>query len=85
MEVMSHEEEKKSDIDNYLYTDKHNYIDNIQAESSSSLSDEEDEPRTPKIRSLQDIYEATNELHLVYHLADAEDITFQQAMKDEKW
>jgi hypothetical protein len=40
---------------------------------------------TPKIRSLQDIYEVTNELHLVCLLADAEDITFEQAMKDEKW
>jgi hypothetical protein len=56
-----------------------------QAEPSSSLSDEEDEPRTQKTRSLQDIYEMTNELQLMYLLADAEDITFEQVVKDEKW
>jgi glutathionylspermidine synthase len=55
-----------------------------QAEQSSSLYDEEDEPMTPKIRSLQDIYEATNELYLLCLLADAEDIIFEQTMKDEK-
>jgi hypothetical protein len=56
-----------------------------QIEPSSSLSDEEDELRTPKIRSLRDIYEVINELHLVCLLADADDITFEQAVKDEKW
>lgn len=34
---------------------------------------------------MQDLYEATNELHLVCLLADAEDKTFEQAVKDEKW
>jgi hypothetical protein len=56
-----------------------------QAEPSSPLSDNEDEPRTPKTRNLQEIYEATSELHLVCLLTDAEDITFEQAVKDEKW
>jgi hypothetical protein len=56
-----------------------------QAEPSSSLSGEEDESMSAKIRSLQDIYEATNELHLVCLLADTKDITFEQTLKDEKW
>jgi hypothetical protein len=55
-----------------------------QTEPSSSLYDENDESMTPKIINLHDIYEATNELHLVYFLADAEDIIFEQAVKDEK-
>jgi hypothetical protein len=79
MEEMSHEEEKEATsiiISTPTLTS--------QAELSSSLSDEEDEPMTPKIRSLQDIYESTNELHLVCLLADAEDITFEQTVKDEK-
>jgi hypothetical protein len=34
---------------------------------------------------LREIYEVTSELPLVCVLADAEDITFEQAVKDEKW
>jgi glutathionylspermidine synthase len=56
-----------------------------QAEPSSSLSGEENESMSAKIRSLQDIYEATNELHLMCLLADMKDITFEQTLKDEKW
>jgi hypothetical protein len=76
---------KRSDINNYLYTDKHNYIDNIKAKPSSPLFDVENEPKTSKIRSLREIYEATSELHLVCVLMDVEDITFEQTIKDEKW
>jgi glutathionylspermidine synthase len=64
MEEISHEEEKEA-------TSTTSY-----AEPSSYLSDEEDESRTLKTRSFQDIYEATNELYLMCLLADAEDITF---------
>lgn len=72
MEEMSHEEVKEAAT-------------TTQAGPSSPLSDNKDEPRTPRTRSLRDLYEVTNELHLVCLLADAEDITFEQAVKDEKW
>ena len=78
MEEMSHEEMQKA-------TSTITTTTSTQAETSSPLSDNEDEPRIPKTRSLRDLYEATNELHLVCLLADAEDITFEQAVKDEKW
>lgn len=74
MEEMSHEEVKEAATTT-----------TTQAGPSSPLSDNKDEPRTPRTRSLRDLYEVTNELHLVCLLADAEDITFEQAVKDEKW
>ena len=37
------------------------------------------------MRSLQDLYELTNELHLVCLLADAESIIFEEAVRDKKW
>jgi hypothetical protein len=81
---MSHEEEKE--IKSIIISTPISTIISTtsQVKSSSSLSNEEDEPRTSKIRSLQDIYEATNELHLLCFLTNAEDIIFEQAVKDEK-
>jgi hypothetical protein len=38
----------------------------------TQTSDDEEEPRQPKMRSLQDLYESTSEVHLVCLLADTE-------------
>lgn len=48
-------------------------------------SDEEDERRQPIWRNLQDLYDSTNEVHRVCLLADAENISPEEAMSDEKW
>ncbi|KAJ4756551.1 polyprotein [Rhynchospora pubera] len=45
----------------------------------------DDDPRTPKTRSMQDLYEETSELHLVCLLAQGENISFEEAIKDDKW
>jgi len=37
------------------------------------------------MRSLQDLYDSTNEVHLVCLLADAEKISFEEAVRDKKW
>jgi transposase InsO family protein len=52
--------------------------------TSPPTSDDEGEPRQPRMRSLQDLYESTNEVHLVCLLADAENITFEEAVRDKK-
>ncbi|KAJ3676254.1 hypothetical protein LUZ60_003666 [Juncus effusus] len=48
-------------------------------------SDDEDEPRQPRTRSLQELYDATDEVHLVCLLADAENISFEEAVRDKRW
>jgi hypothetical protein len=48
-------------------------------------SENEDEPPQPRMRSLQDLYDATSEVHLVCLLADAENISFEEAVRDTKW
>ena len=57
-----------------------------QGESSGSGSGTpgSSEPRNPRYRSLEDIYEQ-GELHLICLLADSENIGFPEAAKDEKW
>ena len=52
-----------------------------QGESSNSANSEE--PRQPRYRSLEDIYNQ-GEVHLVCLLADSEDITYSEAVKDKK-
>ena len=52
---------------------------------NSKTTDDEDEPQQPKIRSLHDLYDSTNEVHLVCLLADAENISFEEAVRDKKW
>lgn len=47
--------------------------------------DEEEELRQPRMRSLQDLYDSTNEVHLVCLLADSKDISFEEAVRDKKW
>ncbi|KAI5396647.1 hypothetical protein KIW84_062744 [Lathyrus oleraceus] len=48
-------------------------------------SDNEDEPTQPRIRSLQDLYDSTSEVHLVCLLVDAENISFEETVRDKKW
>ena len=55
------------------------------APTDSEIFNDEDEPRQPKMRSLQDLYDSTNEVHLVCLLADAENISFKEAVRDTKW
>jgi len=38
-----------------------------------------------RTRSLQDIYNTTNEVHVVCLLTDSEDVNFEEAMMNEKW
>jgi len=52
---------------------------------NSDSTDDEDEPQQPKMRSLQDLYDSTNEVHLVCLLVDAENISFEKAVRDKKW
>nr|GEY30883.1 retrovirus-related Pol polyprotein from transposon TNT 1-94 [Tanacetum cinerariifolium] len=48
-------------------------------------SENDDEPIQPRMRSLQDIYNNTTEMHLVCLLADNEDITLEEAIRNKKW
>ena len=55
------------------------------APTDLEISDDEDEPQQPKMRSLRDLYDSTDEVHLVCLLADAENIRFEEAVRDIKW
>ena len=64
---------------------------NEEGESSGSGSrtseinlENSEEPRNPRYRSIEDIYNQ-GEVHMVCLLADAENITFPEAINDEKW
>ena len=37
------------------------------------------------MQSLRDLCDSTNEVHLVCLLADAENISFEEAVRDTKW
>ena len=58
--------------------------------SSSSGGDTDSEssdreiPRNQRFRSIEDLYESTGEVHLVCLLADAEQIPFEEAVRDTK-
>ena len=52
---------------------------------NSETSDDEDEPRQPKMRSLQDLYDSTNEAHLICLLSDSENVCFEEAVRDKRW
>jgi len=43
-------------------------------------TDDEDEPRQQKMKSLQYLYDSTNEVHLVCLVADAENINFEEVV-----
>jgi hypothetical protein len=54
-------------------------------DSSSGSSDEaEAKLRNPRFQDLRDLYETTGEVHLVCLLADAETISFEEAVRDPK-
>jgi Reverse transcriptase (RNA-dependent DNA polymerase) len=53
--------------------------------TNSETTDDEDEPRQPKMWSLWDLHDSTNEVHLVCILEDAENISFEEAVRDKKW
>jgi hypothetical protein len=84
MEEIPHEEEKEATPTIIFTSTNTSTSTTSHAQPSSPLFDDKDEPKISKIRSLQDIYEMTNELYLVCLLVDAEDITFEQAVKDVK-
>ena len=54
------------------------------APTDSKKFDDEDEPRQPKMRSLRDLYDSTNEVHLICLLEDAENISFEEEVRDKK-
>ena len=60
-------------------------IDTPPTVRDNETSDEEDEPLQPRARSLQDIYNSTDEVHVVCFLADSEDLSFEEAVQEEKW
>ncbi|WVY91926.1 hypothetical protein V8G54_037440 [Vigna mungo] len=41
--------------------------------------------KTTEMRSLQEIYDTTNEVHVVCLLADSENLSFEKAVQEEKW
>lgn len=53
--------------------------------TTTQTSDDEEEPRQPRMRCLQDLYVSTSEVHLVCLLADAENISFEETVRDKKW
>jgi hypothetical protein len=56
----------------------------IEIARSPQTTDDEEEPRQPKMRSLRDLYDSTSEVHLICFLVDAENISFEEAVKNEK-
>jgi Reverse transcriptase (RNA-dependent DNA polymerase) len=59
---------------------------NSEEDSSSGSSEEaEVEPRNLRFQDLRVLYETTGEVHLVCLLADAETISFEEAVRDPKW
>ena len=60
-------------------------IDTPPAVRDHETSDEEDEPLQPRAWSLQDIYKSNDEVHVVYFLVDSEDLSFEEAVQEEKW
>ena len=57
----------------------------VATPTDSEIFNDEDEPRQPKMRSLRVLYDSTNEVHLVCLMADAENISFVEAVRDTKW
>ena len=57
----------------------------IEIVRSPQTTDDEEEPRKPKMRSLQELYDSISEVHFICLLADAENISFEEAVKNEKW
>ena len=52
---------------------------------SSPISSDEEDSTSIKTRSIQDLYEVTTLLNLICLFANEEIISFEDAIKDEKW
>jgi len=72
-----------------------NSIEEMSGDTSSSIAippttkifettDDEDEPRRPKIRTMQELYESNEQVHVCL-LAGSENITFEEAVQDKNW
>ncbi|KAJ3691459.1 hypothetical protein LUZ61_020623 [Rhynchospora tenuis] len=83
MEEKSHDVEKEVQL--IANSTSTNTTNRTEPSSSSSANSSDDEARTPRTRTLQDLYEATSELHLVCLLTDAENMTFEEAVQEKKW
>ena len=55
------------------------------ATENFETTDDEDEPRRPRIRTIQELYESTEQVHVVCLLVGSENITFEEAVQDENW
>nr|KYP43697.1 Retrovirus-related Pol polyprotein from transposon TNT 1-94 [Cajanus cajan] len=55
------------------------------SDRTNEHSEEDDEPEQLRTRSLQDIYNSTDELHVVCLLTRTEDIKSEEAVLDERW
>jgi len=52
----------------------------VEGEQLRKRSLEEDEPLHPRARSLQDIYNSIDEVHVVCFLANSEDLSFEEVV-----
>jgi hypothetical protein len=53
--------------------------------TTHDASSSDDDARPLKIRCIRDLYEATSELYLVCLLAQGDNISFEEAVVDDKW
>jgi hypothetical protein len=53
--------------------------------TTHEASSSDDETPTPKTRSIHDLYETTSELHLVCFMTQGDNISFEEAVVDDKW
>lgn len=56
-----------------------------ESNDTTTTDDDGDEPRNPRTRTLQDLYESTDQVHLVCLLEDTEDVAFEDAISDKNW
>ncbi|XP_020233630.1 uncharacterized protein LOC109813787 [Cajanus cajan] len=55
------------------------------SDRTNEHSEEDDEPEQLRTQSLQDIYNSTDELHVVCLLTGTKDIKFEEAVLNERW
>nr|GEV43200.1 retrovirus-related Pol polyprotein from transposon TNT 1-94 [Tanacetum cinerariifolium] len=61
------------------------YVNEETTSNEQADFENKDEPVQQRTRSLQDLHESTTEMHLVCLVADTENITFEEAIRSEKW
>jgi len=71
------DEASKWDWNNSTEVGESSVITPTSIPTNSETADDEDEPQEPKMRSLQDLYNSTNEVHLVCLMANAKNISFE--------